>query len=64
VDPDGNTLLHMACGCSEYRAVELLLNADANPFIRNYSGYRPIDYSKTQDITNLLIGIYILLHFY
>ncbi|OUM68652.1 hypothetical protein PIROE2DRAFT_57967 [Piromyces sp. E2] len=45
----------MACGCSEYRAVELLLNADANPFIRNYSGYRPIDYSKTQEITDLLI---------
>jgi len=46
----------MACGCSELRAVELLLNADANPFIRNYAGYRPIDYSKTSEITNLLIG--------
>ncbi|KAG4085764.1 ras GEF [Neocallimastix lanati (nom. inval.)] len=55
LDPDGNTPLHMACGCSELRAVELLLNADANPFIRNYAGYRPIDYSKTSEITNLLI---------
>ena len=47
----------MACGCSEYQAVELLLNADANPFIKNFSGYRPIDYSKTYEITNLINGI-------
>jgi len=47
----------MASGCSEYQATELLLNANADPFIKNYSGYRPIDYSKSYEITNLLLGI-------
>ena len=50
----GSTALHAASQFSRIDHVGLLLDAGADKTIKNNNGRIPIDYAKTQEITNLL----------
>ena len=51
---NGVTVLMYAASSGKTEAVKLLLEAGANPDLRNFDDFRAIDFSSTVEILNLL----------
>ncbi|XP_067889140.1 mitochondrial disaggregase [Heterodontus francisci] len=50
----GCTALHYAVLADDYQTTQLLLEAGANPLLRNDMGYTPVDYAREGEVKKLL----------
>jgi len=55
---EGNSPLHVSSARANLPATLLLLQAGANPFLRNAKDKRPIDYSGSGEIRTVLASFF------
>ncbi|TPX37441.1 hypothetical protein SmJEL517_g00744 [Synchytrium microbalum] len=53
-DLQGNTALNLAAACSDLEAVRLLLDANADPTIKNFAARGPLENAKSTEVQALL----------